>query len=59
MADVIALIDGAKNIQNGGSYIAAGPRVQEGDTKRVLEDRIIEASATYIENKYTNRLAVD
>lgn len=59
MADVVALIDSGKNIQNGGSYIAAGPRVQEGDPNRVLEDRIVEGNATYIENQYTSRLAVD
>lgn len=57
MADVIAKINESADVKNGGSYInSGGPRLQEDDTKRVLEDRIYDGpEPTYVEDKYTSR----
>lgn len=59
MADVIQKINESAAVKNGGAYInSGGPRMQEDDTKRVLEERIYDGpEPTYVEDKYASRFA--
>jgi hypothetical protein len=58
MADVLAKIDNAKNQPMGAAYVYAGPKVQEGDTNRVLETAQHEGPLVAdVESKYTARFA--
>lgn len=58
MADVLAKIDSNKNIPQGGAFVYAGPKVQEGDANRKLETAEHQGPLVAdVEAKYTARFA--